>query len=198
MRIRSRRIWRWVCRKGVVPGRRADYHAYAPKISSPEWLKPNTETRLPARSFAPLYFHLQPPWLAPYSLSMFLSLSYGLSLSTIPLHSPPPRSNHPRSLPGFFPPLRRVFRTLEGRRVETPSVKIRGWKFSRSLAPISSTASPWRREERGKADVFIIGAAQPSNSPAVIRIIIAWWNYKVAWSGTAGNCELFLAKSIPP
>lgn len=51
-------------------------------------------------------------------------------------------------------------------------------------------------KERGKADIFIIYEA--SNSPAVIRIITRWWNYKVARDSgmRRSNCHLFLAKSI--
>ena len=91
--------------KGVVPGRGADYHAYAPKISSPEWLKPNIQTRLPVEeSRRPSISIFNPRWLALYSLSttpltFVRPLTFHDSLST----PRTPRSTAHPSFPSFFP-----------------------------------------------------------------------------------------------
>ena len=115
------------CRKGVVPGRGADYHAYAPKISSPEWLKPNIQTRLPVEeSRRPSISIFNPRGSLYIRFRRLLSLSYGLSLSTIPFlplvrHVPPLVPRFPRffSTPWFcvFFFCFFFFVMLEGRRV---------------------------------------------------------------------------------
>lgn len=127
--------------RGLYPVEEQTTTPTHPKISSPEWLKPNTGRH--AYRPTPLYFHFQSVSLPPILLpNLFFVRDTLLPLSFVP-------------------------------------EKRRGLKFSRPLASIS--LRPPLAKERGKADIFIIyNGNEASNSPAVIRIITRWWNYKVA------------------
>lgn len=107
-------------------------------------------TRRHAYRPTPLYFHFQ-----SLSLSTLQSLASSDSFSS--LRSSSQTCSSPET--PFFPSPRDTL------------------KFSRPLASISLRPVA---KERGKADIFIICGDEASNSPAVIRIITRWWNYKVA------------------
>lgn len=107
-------------------------------------------TRRHAYRPTPLYFHFQ-----SLSLSTLQSLASSDSFSSLRSSSQTCSSSETP----FFPSPRDTL------------------KFSRPLASISLRPVA---KERGKADIFIICGDEASNSPAVIRIITRWWNYKVA------------------